>query len=198
MQICTARLVIRPLERTDVDALHALRPHTDPLLLRYNILAETERERDLWFALRTGDPLRREWAIVTAWGQFIGRIGLREIDGQECARLGIGLGAEFVNCGYGTEALIGFLDWYFGEGGFSKIVLDVSAVNARVIHVYEKLGFCRVGDFYYPAEGDVGLVILRHPRYAALWQYFKQENNQTWVLYYDMELTREAWLRRME
>jgi len=37
-------------------------------------------------------------------GQFIGRIGLREIDGQECARLGIGLGAEFVNCGYGTEA----------------------------------------------------------------------------------------------
>ncbi len=46
MWIRTARLAIRPLERADVDALHALRPHTDPLLAHYNIPGETEQERD--------------------------------------------------------------------------------------------------------------------------------------------------------
>jgi len=198
MLVHTARLIIRPLERADVDALHTPRPHTDPLLLRYNIPAETDQERDFWFALRTGDPTRREFAITTASGQFIGRIGLRGMDGQGSARLGIALGADFLDQGYGTEVLAGFLDWYFGEGGFSKIELDVSAVNARAIHVYEKLGLRRVGDLYFPAEGDVGLVVLRHPRYSGIWQYFKQENDQIWVLYYDMELTRKEWRQREE
>ena len=116
MIVRTARLFIRPLERADVDAIYALRPHTEPLLLRYNPPAEeTQADRDLWFALRTGDPARREFAILTAPGQFIGRIGVREMDEQSSARLGISLGADFVNRGYGTEALVGWLDWYFGD-----------------------------------------------------------------------------------
>ena len=193
MVIRTARLLIRPLERADVDAIYALRPHTDPLLLRYNPPAEEAKaDRDLWFALRTGDPARREFAILTAPGQFIGRIGLREMDGQGCARLGISLGADFVDRGYGTEALAGWLDWYFGEGGFARLVLDVLSLNTRAIRVYDKLGFKRGREFCLEAD-QTTLDFLAAPSSAPLRKFFRHENGKVLVPFYEMELTREDW-----
>jgi RimJ/RimL family protein N-acetyltransferase len=194
MEIRTARLVIRPLQRADVEAIAIWQPFTDPLLTGYNSPSnESDKERDLWFAMRTGDPARREFAIAEASGGLVGRIGLREIDARGCARLGISIGAEFVNRGYGTEALAGFMDWYFGEGGFARMVLDVAAANLRAVHVYEKLGFRYVLRRYEPMGEEVAAAILDNPLYADIWQYFKRENDQTWALFYDMELTREAW-----
>jgi len=189
MLIRTARLIIRPLERADVDAIHALRPHTDPLLVRYNVPAETEQERDGWFALRTGDPARREFAILAS-GQLVGRIGLRDMDGQGSARLGIGLGADFLDRGLGTEALAGFLDWYFGEGGWSRIVLDVLTANARAVRVYEKLGFRHVAQRREPADEST-VAFLHDPRSIPLRHYFPYENDKFWVVFYEMELTRK-------
>jgi RimJ/RimL family protein N-acetyltransferase len=194
MEIRTARLIVRPLQRADVDAIAIWQPFTDPLLTGYNLPPnESDKERDLWFAMRTGDLVRREYAIAQVSGRLIGRISLREIDGRGCARLGISIGAEFVNRGYGTEALAGFLDWYFEEGGFARMVLDVSAANTRAVHVYEKLGFCHVLRRYEPVGEEVAAAILNNPLYAGIWQHFKRENDQAWVLFYEMELTREAW-----
>jgi RimJ/RimL family protein N-acetyltransferase len=192
MLIRTARLIIRPLERADVDAIRLWRPHTDPLLARYNIPIETEQERDAWFALRTGDPTRREFAILTASGQFIGRIGLREMDDRGCAQLGIALGADFLNQGYGTEALTGFLDWYFGEGGFARLVLDVATMNPRAIHVYEKLGFQCLMERAEPADENT-VAFLNDPRSEPVRHLFRYENDQIFVLFHEMELTREIW-----
>jgi diamine N-acetyltransferase len=194
MEIRTARLIVRPLQRADVDAIAIWQPFTDPLLTGYNSPPnESDKERDIWFELRTSNPARREFAIAKAAGRLVGRISLREIDGQGCARLGISIGAEFVNRGYGTEALVGFLDWYFGEGGFARLALDVSAANTRAVHVYEKLGFRHVSRRYELVGEEVAAAILNDPLYAGIWQYFKRENDQTWALFYDMELTREAW-----
>jgi len=152
MLVRTARLVIRPLQRADVDAIAIWQPFADPSLAGYNVPDPSAQERDDWFALRTGDPTRREFALE-APGQVVGRISLRDIDDSASARLGISIGAEFVNHGFGTEALSGFLDWYFGEGGFSVMALDVSASNRRAVHVYQKLGFRHVQDLYQPV-GD--------------------------------------------
>jgi diamine N-acetyltransferase len=196
MVIRTARLLIRPLERADVDAIYALRPHTDPLLLRYNLPAEeTDADRDLWFDLRTGDPARREFAILTASGQFVGRIGLREMDGQGSARLGISIGADFVDRGYGTEALAGWLNWYFGQGGFVKLVLDVLGLNTRAIRVYDKLGFRRVSEFCREAD-QATLDFLAEPSSVPVRELFRRENDQVLVPFYEMELTREMWQTR--
>ncbi len=197
MWIRTARLLIRPLKRADVDALHALRPHTDPLLARYNLPAETEQERDLWFAIRTGDPARREYVITTVSGQFIGRIGLREVDGRGGARLGIGLGAEFLDQGYGTEALTGFLNWYFGEGGFARLALDVATMNPRAIHVYEKLGFRRLTERAEPADENTA-AFLNDPRSEPVRRHFRYTDDKIYTLFYEMELTCNEWQQRME
>ena len=197
MQMRTARLVIRPLQRADVDAMAVWQPFADPLLARYNLPDASAKERDDWYGLRTGDPARREFA-VEASGQVVGRISLRDMDGQGAARLGISIGAQFVNRGLGTEALTGFLDWYFDEGGFSVMVLDVSASNQRAVHVYQKLGFRHVRDLYRFVGDEAAVVFLDDPRYADLRAYFRRRSGQTEALFYEMELAREEWQERKE
>ena len=49
--------------------------------------------------------------------------------------------------GYGTEALIVFLNWLFTHRGMHRVWLTVNAENARAIHTYEKVGFVREGIF---------------------------------------------------
>lgn len=197
MLVRTARLVIRPLQRADVDAIAIWQPFADPLLAGYNVPDSTAQERDDWFALRAGDPTRREFALEAS-GQVVGRISLRDMDGHTSARLGIGIGAEFVNRGLGAEALAGFLDWYFDEGSFSVMALDVSAANRRAVHVYQKLGFRHVMDLYRPVGDDAVVVFLDDPRYADLRAYFRRQDGQTEALFYEMELTRQEWQERKE
>ena len=47
--------------------------------------------------------------------------------------------------GYGLMFLSMFIDALFTYEGYTKIILDANAVNTRAQHVYEKLGFRRVG-----------------------------------------------------
>jgi len=197
MQVRTARLVIRPLQRADVDALAIWQPFADPLLARYNVPDKSAEERDDWYALRTGDPARREFALEAS-GQVVGRISLRDMVGHGAARLGISVGAEFVNQGLGAEALSGFLDWYFGEGGFSIMALDVSASNRRAVQVYQKLGFRHVRDVYRPVGDEAAVAFLDDPRYTDLRAYFRRRDGQTEALFYEMELTSEEWQETKE
>ena len=197
MQVRTARLVIRPLQRADVDALAIWKPFADPLLAGYNVPDQSAQERDDWFALRTGNPTRREFALEAS-GQVVGRISLRDIDGHTRARLGISIGAEIVNRGLGTEALTGFLDWYFDEGGFSVMALDVSASNQRAVRLYQKLGFRHVMDLYQPVGDEAVVAFLDDPRYADLRAYFRRQDGKTEALFYEMELTRQEWQVREE
>ena len=197
MQVHTARLVIRPLQRADVDALAIWKPCADPLLAGYNVPDQSAKERDDWFALRAGDPTRREFALEAS-GQVVGRISLRDIDGHTRARLGISIGAEFVNHGLGAEALTGFLDWYFDEGGFSVMALDVSASNQRAVRLYQKLGFRHVMNLYQPVGDEAVVAFLDDPRYADLRAYFRRQDGKTEALFYEMELTRQEWQAREE
>jgi RimJ/RimL family protein N-acetyltransferase len=197
MPVRTARLVIRPLRRADVEAIAIWQPFADPVLARYNVPDQSAQERDDWYALRTGDPARREFAIEAS-GQVIGRISLRDVDGHGSARLGISVGAEFANHGLGAEALSGFLDWYFGKGGFGVMVLDVSAANRRAVHVYQKLGFRHVQDLYQPVGDEAAVAFLDDPRYTDLRVYFRRKDGQTEALFYEMKLTCEEWLERKE
>lgn len=49
------------------------------------------------------------------------------------------------NKGYGTRFLRLLITWLFTEKGYKKIILDTNVNNMRAQHVYEKLGFKRVG-----------------------------------------------------
>lgn len=191
------RVVIRPLTRTDLDQMAAWRPYDSPLYADANWAQRPRRELDRWYAHHSRDPQRMLCAVTDRAGQVIGSITLREIDGRRSARLGITLGADFVNRGYGTEALACFIDYYFEELGFAKLVLDVAGYNRRAIRVYEKLGFAQVGERERPVGKRKALALLKGSRAADVGRFLRRDwLGRYWVSCYEMELTREGWEKR--
>jgi aminoglycoside 6'-N-acetyltransferase len=47
--------------------------------------------------------------------------------------------------GVGPDAMRTLIAWLFEERGHHRVTVDPAAENARAVHVYEKLGFKRVG-----------------------------------------------------
>jgi RimJ/RimL family protein N-acetyltransferase len=191
------RVNIRPLTRADLDAMAAWRPFDDPLFEEANWMYHSPQKLERWYAHYSQDPRRLLYAIVGGGEQLVGCLTLREIDGRRSARLGITLGADFVDQGYGTEALALFLGYFFEELGFQKMVLDVAAYNRRAMRVYERLHFEKVGQRERPAGSRKALAFLREPRYAEVRRFFRRDwLGRRRLLCYEMELPRERWRKK--
>jgi RimJ/RimL family protein N-acetyltransferase len=195
MRLRGARITIRPMKRTDVDAMAQWRPAIDPLYQPFDFPRRSRAEHVRWFEWRNRDPSRRLYTIEDETHRVIGSLTLREINGHSSARLGITLGADFVSQGYGTEALKLFLDYYFGKMGFAQMVLDVAATNLRAVRSYQSLGFRQIDYHYRPADHPSYRRIQQDPHYRHLRVYLRQQAGLTQVLFYDMILTREEWCR---
>lgn len=198
MRLQGPRVTIRPMRRSDLDAMMQWRPFTDPLYQPFDFPRQSREEHVQWFEWRSRDPSRRLYTVEDEDHRIIGSVTLREIDGRRSARLGITLGADFVSQGYGTEALCLFLDYFFEELGFSMMVLDVAATNVRAVHTYRSLGFRQVGQHYRLANHPSYYVVQQEPRYRHLRQFFRGHGSMLEVLFYDMALTREEWRARSE
>ena len=191
------RVTIRPLIRDDLDQMAAWRPYDDPLYTEANWAQRSSHQLDRWYARHSTDRRRLLCTIVDATEHVVGSITLREIDGRRSARLGITLGVDFVDQGYGTEALILFLDYFFGNLGFEKMVLDVAGYNQRAIRVYERLAFAQVGQFERPAGRREVLAFLKKTHHAGIRRFFRRDwLGRRWLLCYEMELMRENWGKR--
>ena len=149
------------------------------------------RRGRIWSAL-TGRS-RRLYTVEDEGRRPIGSLTLRDIDGRRSARLGITIGADFVSQGYGTEALRIFLDYYFGEMGFARLVLDVAATNLRAVRTYQALGFHSISEHYQSTNHPSYRILRQDSRYRHLQQYFRRMGTVYQVLFYDMALTREEW-----
>jgi diamine N-acetyltransferase len=191
------RVTIRPLTRADLDHMAAWRPFDDSLHTDANWARRPPDELDRWYTRYSTDSRRRLYTVTDEAGQVIGSITLREIDGRSSARLGITLGADFVDQGYGSEALALFLDYFFARLGFKKMVLDVVGYNQRAIRVYEKLGFERVGQRKRSVERREALAAFKELRHADARRFFRRDLlGRYWLLCHEMELTREDWEKR--
>ena len=189
-----SRVSIRRLTHADLAPMAAWRPFDDPLYAEANWMHRAPQKLHHWYTRYSQDPRRRPYALEDETGRLIGCLTLREMDARRSARLGITLGAGFVNQGYGTQALGLFLDYYFEELGFGKMVLDAAAYNQRAVQVYEKLGFVKVARRKRSAGPRKAFAFLREPRYADVRQFFQRDwfgRCQMW--YYEMELSREKW-----
>lgn len=198
MKLRGPRIVIRPMKRTDIDAMMQWRPFADPLYQPFDFPRQSRSEQLRWYDWRNKDPSRLLFTIENEEKAVIGSLTLREIDGRQSARLGITIGADFVSQGYGREALRLFLDYYFGEMGFARMVLDVAATNLRAVHTYESLGFRLVNEHYRPAVHDSYHIVQREARYRHLRHYFRCYGANSQVLFYDMELSKEDWQQQAE
>ena len=73
---------------------------------------------------------------------YIGGCGINKIDWNNSnCEVGIFLGKEFWNKGYGTDAMQVLIDFIFNNTSLNKIGLFVYEFNKRAIKSYEKCGF---------------------------------------------------------
>jgi RimJ/RimL family protein N-acetyltransferase len=181
------------MKRADLDAMMEWRTFADPLYQPFDFPRRSKAEQVRWFEWRSKDPSRRLYTIRDESQWIIGSLTLREIDRRRSARLGITIGADFVSQGYGTEALRLFLDYYFGEMGFARMVLDVAATNLRAVRTYQSLGFRLEGQHYRPASHPSYRTLRQQARYRHLGRFFRRQGTVHQVLFYDMALTCEDW-----
>jgi RimJ/RimL family protein N-acetyltransferase len=192
-----SRVTVRPLTRADLTNMAGWRPFANPLYDGANWPHRSPEQLDHWYARSNQDPQRLLCAVIDESGQVIGSITLRGINGRRYARLGITIGADFVDQGYGTEALILFLDYYFAQMGFQKLILDVAAFNRRALHVYEKLGFHPVKEFERTLGRGRKWNFLKDMEHQGGQSFFHRDwLGRWWMTCYDMELNREDWAER--
>lgn len=71
-------------------------------------------------------------------GVLVGNIG---INGGGDNEIGMFIGVEYQNMGYGKKALTLFIDYCFNVLHFDYVTLVVFSNNVRAIHMYKSLGF---------------------------------------------------------
>lgn len=191
----TARLLLRPWQRADLDAMAEWPRYPDPLDAPWNWPQQLREQgtADLFYLMRSSSAGRREWTIATHAGTIVGHVGIREIRPRLSARLGIGFGAPFIGQGYGGEAMRAFLDHAFGRLRLQRLDLDVALHNERARRLYERLGFREAGSSWRPAGSVDDFAFLGTPAYAALRPNFRAENETMLVRSIEMTLAANEW-----
>ena len=134
-------LVLRPGAGGDEAALRAV--FDAPEVARWWPSATDDDLRDL---VHNRDPGVDVW-MVEVDGRVVGLIqGYEEADPMyRHAGIDIVLRPDAHGRGIGPEAIRVLARHLFDDRGHHRIVIDPNAANARAIHVYEKVGFRRVG-----------------------------------------------------
>jgi RimJ/RimL family protein N-acetyltransferase len=159
MQILeTDRLVLRHLERGDLESLSAL--YRDPEIRRYfpegTLTRDETREELEWFL--DGHPEHPElglWATIhKPSGRFIGRCGLLPwtIEGRQEVEVAYLLAREFWGQGLATEAARAIVRYAFDRLALSRLICLIDPANQASIGVAERIGM----SFEKRGEDDAG------------------------------------------
>ena len=141
----TKRLILDPIRETDRDDYFHNISHNKKVLKTFICrYAETPEEVDLsayaanpaMFAIRLKDT-----------GRLIGVILYFDEKDGAC-EIGYGIGSDYWNRGYGTEAVKRFLEYLFEEKGFFAVSASFFPENGASRRVMEKCGmkFSRVSE----------------------------------------------------
>lgn len=144
----TARLLLRPFEDGDADAL--FRQMSDPVVMRYwDGVPWTDAARSLWFLgrVRTMAEEGTGVRLVVEWdGVFVGWLGVVKYDAaNRSASLGYNYGTASWGQGIATEAARALLGWAFDTLDLNRVQAEADTRNTGSVRVLEKLGFQREG-----------------------------------------------------
>ena len=108
-------------------------------------LAEVEHWLDEELERRPLD--RKDYIIETLDGVAIGRIDYKGLSVKHRdAELGIHIGEkDYWEKGYGTDAIMTFLNYLFNELQLHRVWLGTASYNTRAQRCYEKCGFVKEG-----------------------------------------------------
>lgn len=142
----TARLLLRPFEITDADAVWAYA--SDPDVARFRPLPDPYTRNDaLGFVKRqiqTDWSTNAEFAIVYGH-RVVGGLSLHVSPEDDRAELGYLLGKRWWGQGLATEAARAAVDWGFQRFNLHKVYARAHVDNRRSWRVMEKLGMSREG-----------------------------------------------------
>ncbi len=147
----TDRLVLRPFELSDLDALTPIL--ADPEVMRFSVSGPWSRERTLRFLQGCVADYAEErwgfglWAVVHKRdAQLIGYCGLSrfaDVDGVAEVEIGFRLAPEYWGRGLATEAVRAVRDYAFEHLGMRRLISMIEPENSRSIRVAEKAGMVR-------------------------------------------------------
>ncbi len=144
------RVILRPYEAgfTESELYCLYQWSRDETVLRWSggtALSMSFEEFKLAFhsELECEDHYGRNFSLLTANGEFIGRLGYYHIDHRRGeAELGIVIGEKaYWGRGYGTDAVNALLAHIFQETDLERVYLYTYADNKRAQRSFEKCGF---------------------------------------------------------
>ena len=140
------RVYLEKMTRYTALKLNYWANYDDPRLSGYNYGNLTNFEINFWYN-SISTPRKKYFAVKRCEDdRFIGFLGLKNYNPlTKRALLGIVFDANYVSCGYGYDAMIKLLDYYFNELKFKEMLLEVNLFNQRALRLYQKLGFKETG-----------------------------------------------------
>jgi len=171
----TERLILRPLEIADAEALFAM--DNNPNVHKYlwqqptQELSETIKIIEMVQKQYMDNKIGRFATLIKETGEFIGWTGIKYINDHvengntNFYDYGYRLNEKFWNKGFATEASIAWLEHGFNQMNIQEMNAYTYAENGASNHVLQKVGFNFMED--YPDEN------------GATWKWWQLENNFT-------------------
>ncbi|MGO9622792.1 MAG: GNAT family N-acetyltransferase [Desulfobaccales bacterium] len=140
-------LILRPLERKDLDRSRAWVNDMEIGTALLRILPVTEIEQEKWFEEICKQSNKMVWAIDYN-NNHIGNVGLYKIDflHRRAEAWGYIGDKSLRGRGLGKEAFSLLLHYGFNSLDLNKIYLHVGRENQVAIAMYQSLGFVKEGD----------------------------------------------------
>ncbi|WP_170223278.1 GNAT family N-acetyltransferase [Nonomuraea turkmeniaca] len=147
-ELCTPRLLLRPLEPADVPDLAATA--ADPLTQARTGVPRGYTEEHARQFIESTERVRLQGAGI-AWaaletGRFAVNVDIRDVDWtNRTAEVGYMTAPWARGRGYAGEAVLGVARWLFERQGFHRLQLRAAVGNPESQRVAEKAGFSREG-----------------------------------------------------
>jgi RimJ/RimL family protein N-acetyltransferase len=143
----TTRLVIRLLERRDLEEARLLHNDDGTLSRLTDISHVSEPQQEAWFqTMSTSRVSRRYVARLRSNDAFVGVFRIDRIDlWNRNAYVGADVVPTLRRNGYATEMFDYVLRYLFDQCGLHRVALNTAADNTSALALYRKLGFVEEG-----------------------------------------------------
>lgn len=158
--LTTERLTLRPWQKTDLAAMHAV--SSNPDVMRYFPAVATEEQTKAFISRQHVQQEKRGYCFFAAelreTGQVIGFIGLSyldmDIEFAPCVEIGWRLHPDYWGKGLAPEGARACLDFGFNELGLEAIYADAPVINLPSQAVMRKIGMTEYCTFKHPGLED--------------------------------------------
>jgi RimJ/RimL family protein N-acetyltransferase len=143
----TERLVIRLLERRDLDQVRHLHNHDETLLRLTDVWPVSETQQEAWFeSVSSSRTARRYVGRRRADDALVGVFRLDRLDPwNRNAYVGADVVPAMRRQGYAEEMFAYFLRHLFAHCGLHRLALVTLSSNTAALALYRKLGFVEEG-----------------------------------------------------